>query len=139
MERRRLTAVFIGIAFLLSIWYVNSINTYMTYKDTPVEVKHTYSGVSSGKHSVMQFIAIYQTQDGIIFDRFISPAQFYQYQPGDKVVISLRPYDIRQNTFDNLVKFFGVIVYWAIAGCLGVGCIVIGLWPESKPDPIDKL
>lgn len=139
MEFYRLRLILVGIAFFLSIWYVNSINTYMTYKDTPVEVLQTYSGVSSGKHSLMQFVAVYKTQDGVVFDRFISASQFYKYQPGDKIVISLRPYDIRQNTFDNMVKFFGVIVYWAIAGCLGVGCIVIGLWPSPKPDPIDKL
>ena len=137
--QRRITVVFIGILFFLSIYYVNVNNTYMTYVDTPVEVKQTYSGVSSGKHSVIQFVAILETQDGIVFDRFISAAQYYQYKPGEKVVLSLRPYDVRQNTFDNMVKFFGVIVWWAIAGCLGTACIVIGLWPESKPDPIDKL
>lgn len=132
MLRRRLYLVLTALCLWYSVYVLISANKYMEYRDVPVEVKQIYSGTSSGKHSRMEFIAIYQTQDGFIFDRNISAANFYQLQPGDKVILNLRQYDIQQTWANNAIWFFGALAYSIMAGGLGGGFMVSAFWPDKR-------
>ena len=138
MLSRKLFLVFMACCLWYSVYALVSINKYMTYTDVPVEVKQVYSGVSSGKHSRMEFIAIYQTKDGTIFDRRLSAAQFYQLQPGDKITLELRPYDIKQTGWENAIWFFGAIAYCVVASAFGILLVVLSVWPNwlKEKDPI---
>lgn len=132
MLSRKLFLIFMAGCLFYSVYALISINKYMTFKDVPVEVKQIYSGVGTGKHPRMEFIAIYQTQDGTIFDRYISAAAFYQLKPGDKITLHLRQYDIKQNWGDNAVWFFGALIYYIIASAMGILFLVLAFWPDKR-------
>ncbi|QBZ70830.1 hypothetical protein pETSU_249 [Edwardsiella phage pEt-SU] len=132
MVYRRLFLVFMALCLWYSVYALVSVNKYMTSVDTPVEVKQLYSGTSTGKYSKMEFIAIYQTRDGTIFDRRISASTFYQLKPGDKIMLSIRPFDIRQNWVDNAIWFFGVITYSVIASGVGGIFVVLAFWRSKR-------
>lgn len=132
MLSRKLFLVFMAGCLFYSVYALISVNKYMAFKDVPVEVKQIYSGVGTGKNPRMEFIAIYQTQDGTIFDRNISAANFYQLKPGDKITISIRQYDIRQNWKDNAIWFFGALTYYIIASAAGILFLVLAFWPDTR-------
>lgn len=132
MLSRRLFLILVGLGLWYSAWCLMEANEYMKTKDFPVEVKQIYSGTGSGKYSRMEFIAIYQAQDGTIFDRNISAASFYQLEPGDKVILQLRQYDIRQTWKDNTIWFFGALMYYLVTGVFGAGFIVLAFWPDRR-------
>lgn len=135
MLSRKLFLIFMAGCLFYSVYALISINKYMAFKDVPVEVKQIYSGVGTGKNSRMEFIAIYQTKDGTIFDRNISASTFYQLKPGDKVTINIRQYDIKQNSRDNAIWFFGALAYYVIATVAGIMFVVLAFWPnEEKSD-----
>lgn len=132
MLSRKLFLVFMAGCLFYSVYALISVNKYMAFKDVPVEVKQIYSGVGTGKNPRMEFIAIYRTQDGTIFDRNISAANFYQLKPGDKITISIRQYDIRQNWKDNAIWFFGALAYYIIASAAGILFLVLAFWPDTR-------
>lgn len=132
MMHRRWYLVFMALCLWYSVYCLVNANKYMEFRDVPVEVKQIYSGVGTGKHPRMEFIAIYQTQDGTIFDRNISAAAFYQLKPGDKETINIRQYDIKQNWKDNAIWFFGALAYYIIATAAGIVLLVLAFWPDTR-------
>lgn len=134
MLSRKLFLIFMAGCLFYSVYALISINKYMAFKDVPVEVKQIYSGVGTGKNSRMEFIAIYQTKDGTIFDRHISAAAFYQLKPGDKTTIHIRQYDIQQNWGDNAIWLFGALIYYVIAAAIGCLFLVLAIWPNKKEE-----
>lgn len=131
MLSRKLFLVFMACCLWYSVYCLYSVNKYMKAVDVPVEVKQIYSGTSSGKHSRMEFIAIYQAPDGYIFDRHISAANFYQLQPGDKITLNLRPFDLKQTSWENAVWYFGASFYYLFASAAGIIFVALAFWPRA--------
>ncbi|WVT33184.1 hypothetical protein PS49_80 [Aeromonas phage PS49] len=55
------------------------------------ELVQLYSGTSSGKYSHLEFIAVYEDQNGRRFDREISPAFYSMAQVGSTYDLEVRP------------------------------------------------
>lgn len=55
------------------------------------ELVQLYSGTSSGKYSHLEFIAVYEDQNGRRFDREISPAFYSMAQVGSTYDLEIRP------------------------------------------------
>lgn len=132
MKHRRLKLLFISAALAYSIYLLNSLNTYMAYKDVHVEVMQTYSGTSTGKYGSMEFIVVYRTDDGTFFDRYVSASDYYQLEKGQKLVLNIRPSDIQQNWVKNIIWFFGPIVWWGIAGTFSLVTFLLAVWPDRR-------
>lgn len=82
-----------------------AINDYMHYKDYDVTVVNTLTG-TQGKGSSLSFIAVYELNDGYRFSEYISPEMYSSIEKGDNITVSLRPFDVKQTLFDNIVWFF---------------------------------
>ena len=92
-----------------------AINDYMHYKDYDVTVVNTITG-TQGKGSSFSFIAVYELKDGYRFSEYISPEMYSSIEKGDNITVSLRPFDVKQTWFDNIVWFFGMALVQSICG-----------------------
>lgn len=92
-----------------------AINDYMHYKDYDVTVVNTITG-TQGKGSSLSFIAVYELKDGYRFSEYISPEMYSSIEKGDNITVSLRPFDVKQTWFDNIVWFFGMALVQSICG-----------------------
>ena len=89
------------------------INDYMHYKDYDVTVVNTLTG-TQGKGSSLSFIAVYELNDGYRFSEYISPEMYSSIEKGDNITVSLRPFDVKQTLFDNIVWFFGMVLVQSV-------------------------
>ncbi|QVW08897.1 putative 15.3 kDa protein [Salmonella phage Lv5cm] len=87
----------------------------MHYKDYDVTVVNTITG-TQGKGSSLSFIAVYELKDGYRFSEYISPEMYSSIEKGDNITVSLRPFDVKQTWFDNIVWFFGMALVQSICG-----------------------
>ncbi|EDB5153638.1 hypothetical protein A9J68_09595 [Salmonella enterica subsp. enterica serovar Braenderup] len=90
-----------------------AINDYMHYKDYDVTVVNTLTG-TQGKGSSLSFIAVYELNDGYRFSEYISPEMYSSIEKGDNITVSLRPFDVKQTLFDNIVWFFGMVLVQSV-------------------------
>lgn len=125
--KTRLKWFAVCVASLFIIYIVSLFNTYTTFNQYNLDVKELYSGLSGGKYPRTEFIAVLKTDDGILFDRRISPTLFSQIHKGDKIVLELRPIDIKQTPRDNLIWFFGYIVFVTIFSTIALFSLVFSL------------
>lgn len=109
----RKTSAIIAALILAVVIVFNNANTYMEYTNYNVEVMEIYSGQSSGKYSSLNFIGVFKTDTGIVFDRNISASTYSQLKKGDTITLNLRPFDVKQDTTSNIIWFFGSVVLWA--------------------------
>lgn len=100
-----------------------AINDYMHYKDYDVTVVNTITG-TQGKVSSLSFIAVYELKDGYRFSEYISPEMYSSIEKGDNITVSLRPFDVKQTLFDNIVWFFGMALVQSICGTYIVCSII---------------
>ncbi|YP_010843963.1 thioredoxin [Salmonella phage KM16] len=106
----RIKAAIIALILIAIPLTMNHFNDYMTYQNYDVEVVDVISGMSSGKHSSLEFIAVYELEDGYRFDRNISAATSTQLKPGQEITLELRPFDVKQTTMENIVWSFGGVL-----------------------------
>lgn len=111
----RVKAAIIALILIVIPLTMNQFNDYMTYKNYDVKVIDVISGMSSGKHSSLEFIAVYELEDGYRFDRNISAATSTQLSPGQNVTLELRPFDVKQTAIENTIWFAGGV----LANCAG--------------------
>ncbi|AEV89464.1 putative nrdC.7 [Pseudomonas phage OBP] len=127
MNPSRKFSLSIALFCFFCIWGIGQINPYMEFKTHRVEVFQLYSGTSTGKYSKLEFIAVYKNPEGTVFDQRVSPSEFSQLHVGDKVDISVRQFDIEQTTLDNVVWFFGALLFQATLFTGGVSFLLYGL------------
>jgi flagellar biosynthesis/type III secretory pathway M-ring protein FliF/YscJ len=82
-----------------------------------------YSGQSTGKYSKLQFIIVYKTDKGVIFDENVSAGSYYRLNKGDKLTLERTPFDIKQTPKENLLVFVR-----GIFGIISVMVIFLMLW-----------
>lgn len=118
--RQALTKISIVSLIIFGIIVYN--NDYMVSKDRKCVVldKLTTTG---GYKSSGNFYLILREERGIVFDLIVSPATFSQSKIGDTLYFSLRQQEIKQTPNENLIYFFGVIVF----GVIGFVCLVSAL------------
>lgn len=129
---KRLIYLACALALFASVYGVMRINTYTTPVTRTVEVKQLYAGETGGRHSRMQFIAVFETKDGILFDQPVSASNYYLLQPGDKVTMELTPMSIKQTGRDNAIWFFGAVFYYVAASVTGVALLISACWPSKN-------
>lgn len=105
---------------------VDSFNDYMKYKQYNVTVTQLYSGNSTGKSSTLQFIAVYKTEDNVYFDDYVSASTYSRLSVGDKITLSLRPMDVKQTLWDNIIWFFIAKVLF-ISVLISASMMLIGI------------
>lgn len=113
----RIKAATIAAVLIATPLVMNSYNDYSTYRDYDVKVVDVLSGTSSGKYSRLEFIGIFETKDGVRFDRYLSPTAYTQIKAGDNITLELRPFDVKQTLKENIIWVFGGIA----ANVLGFG------------------
>lgn len=111
---KRLNLLICCLCIVIAYGYY-AINDYMHYKDYDVTVVNTLTG-TQGKGSSLSFIAVYELNDGYRFSEYISPEMYSSIEKGDNITVSLRPFDVKQTWFDNIVWFFGMALVQSICG-----------------------
>ena len=111
---KRLNLLICCLCIVIAYGYY-AINDYMHYKDYDVTVVNTFTG-TQGKGSSLSFIAVYELNDGYRFSEYISPEMYSSIEKGDNITVSLRPFDVKQTWFDNIVWFFGMALVQSICG-----------------------
>jgi hypothetical protein len=105
-----LTLIFSGLSV-----YVVKYNTYMTEVDVPVTFMDRWTRQSCHKsHCSERYVGFFRTEQGITFTRDIGDYMYHRMRLGEKFELTLRPFDIRQNTSDNVWWFFGPPIVWGI-------------------------
>lgn len=105
----RLKASIVAAVMFATPLTMNHFNDYMTSKPYQVTVVDVITGVSSGRYSSTEFIAVYELEDGYRFDERISAAASTYLKKGDKITLELRPMDVKQTNRDNIIWFFGSV------------------------------
>lgn len=108
-----------------------AINDYMHYKDYDVTVVNTLAG-TQGKGSSLSFIAVYELNDGYRFSEYISPEMYSSIEKGDNITVSLRPFDVKQTLFDNIVWFFGMVLVQSVCGAYIVFSIIFCVFSKIE-------
>ena len=103
----------------------------MHYKDYDVTVVNTFTG-TQGKGSSLSFIAVYELEDGYRFSEYISPEMYSSIEKGDNITVSLRPFDVKQTLFDNIVWFFGMVLVQSVCGAYIVFSIIFCVFSKIK-------
>ncbi len=103
----------------------------MHYKDYDVTVVNTLAG-TQGKGSSLSFIAVYELNDGYRFSEYISPEMYSSIEKGDNITVSLRPFDVKQTLFDNIVWFFGMVLVQSVCGAYIVFSIIFCVFSKIE-------
>lgn len=103
----------------------------MHYKDYDVTVVNTLTG-TQGKGSSLSFIAVYELNDGYRFSEYISPEMYSSIEKGDNITVSLRPFDVKQTLFDNIVWFFGMVLVQSVCGAYIVFSIIFCVFSKIE-------
>ncbi|URQ05281.1 hypothetical protein [Escherichia phage vB_EcoM_SCS4] len=119
---KRLNLLICCLCIVIAYGYY-AINDYMHYKDYDVTVVNTLAG-TQGKGSSLSFIAVYELNDGYRFSEYISPEMYSSIEKGDNITVSLRPFDVKQTLFDNIVWFFGMVLVQSVCGAYIVFSII---------------
>lgn len=109
---KRLNLLICCLCIVIAYGYY-AINDYMHYKDYDVTVVNTLTG-TQGKGSSLSFIAVYELNDGYRFSEYISPEMYSSIEKGDNITVSLRPFDVKQTWFDNIIWFFGMVLVQSV-------------------------
>ncbi|AWM12088.1 hypothetical protein KMC17_gp087 [Escherichia phage vB_EcoM_NBG2] len=119
---KRLNLLICCLCIVIAYGYY-AINDYMHYKDYDVTVVNTLTG-TQGKGSSLSFIAVYELNDGYRFSEYISPEMYSSIEKGDNITVSLRPFDVKQTWFDNIIWFFGMVLVQSVCGAYVVCSIL---------------
>lgn len=127
---KRLNLLICCLCIVVAYGYY-AINDYMHYKDYDVTVVNTITG-TQGKGSSLSFIAVYELNDGYRFSEYISPEMYSSIEKGDNITVSLRPFDVKQTLFDNIVWFFGMVLVQSICGTYIVCSIIFRVFGKIE-------
>lgn len=104
------------------------------------EIVQLYSGTSTGKYSHLEFIAVYEDQQGRRFDRNISAAFYSSARVGQTYDLQIRPehiyYEYRSGW--NSAWSFGSFMLYIITYSSAFVFSVIGCLPKSAIDWLNE-
>lgn len=116
--------------------YINQNNDYLTYRDVNVTYIDRHASNSCHKGSCRDNLnGLFRTDEGYFFERPISLYTYSQMRLGEKFPLNLRPMDIKQTSYDNIVWMIGPSILYALSFALS--CLTIYCFFE-KPTPEDK-
>jgi hypothetical protein len=97
-----------------SLMYLPEYNKLKPRDVTIVKLYIEPAGYKQSSHPV----AVYEFSDGLRIDQHISYSYLSQIKEGDKVTISLRDFDIKQNFFSNVFFVFFPILLLSTSGAM---------------------
>lgn len=127
---KRLNLLICCLCVVIAYGYY-AIDDYMHYKDYDVTVVNTITG-TQGKGSSLSFIAVYELKDGYRFSEYISPEMYSSIEKGDNITVSLRPFDVKQTLFDNIVWFFGMVLVQSVCGAYIIFSIIFCVFSKIE-------
>lgn len=71
-------------------------------------------------------------KDGYRFSEYISPEMYSSIEKGDNITVSLRPFDVKQTLFDNIVWFFGMVLVQSVCGAYIVCSILFYIFSKIE-------
>lgn len=104
---------------VMTVLYIN--NDYMSDREYNVKVVHKME--VEGSKGRTKLSVVYELENGLVFDRYVSPSTFYLSRVGQDKVLLLRPFDVRQTRQQNFVYFFLPIVNL----CGFITCLIFSL------------
>ena len=99
---------------LFLIIYVN--NDYMKSKERKCTIVDKLTTSDGYKHSG-NFYLVLKEEQGHVFDIIVSPSTYSQSDVGDIKMFNLRQIDIKQTVKENLIYFFGQVIFGTIGIC----------------------
>ena len=113
----------VGFISLIIFGIIYYNNDYMEFKDRKCVVldKMTTTG---GYKSSGHFYLVLKEERGIVFDLIVSPATFSKSKIGDTKYFNLRQFEIKQTPMNNVIYFFGSVIFGVIAFACLIGGIV---------------
>lgn len=127
MKMKRKTALYLSLIIYFVMFVLYSQNTYLLTRPYSVEVIQKYSGVGGGKYSKLEFIVVYKTKDGIVFDRNESASEYSQLSVGDQVIKELRPFDVNSTFWKNVFCFFFYLLAMSAGFAVGTTFLLAAL------------
>ena len=129
---------YLKLAALSLIMLVGAIflarNDYMSYRDFNVVVDAKEMIPGSYKSSGYPVISYWAPEQAIKFDQRVTVGTYSGSSIGDKHVINIRPFDMKQTPMQNLLYFFLPVLLGSIGFFSGVAC-VIGFISSSPKKP----
>jgi hypothetical protein len=111
-----------GIITIIVFGIIRLNNDYMDFKTRKCVVLNKLT-TSGGYKSSGDFYLVLKEEKGIIFDLIVCPSTFSQSKVGDTKFFNLRDFDIKQTPKNNLLYFFGEVIF----GTVGFVFIVAGM------------
>jgi len=100
----------ISIVIMCFITYNFFNNDYMTHKDRNCVVLDKIQSNGGYKYPG-NFYLILKEERGIVFDIIVDAATYTQSKIGQNITFSLRQHDIKQTQKENILYFFGPILF----------------------------
>lgn len=129
-------ALAIAALIALTTWLFIS-NEYMTYRQVQVQVEDKMLlQDSKGRERP---VVVYKRADGQIFDREVSVGTWMASLPGQTKTLSIREFDMRQSTWENVRYFFLPVIMLSITGTYLI--MFLGGWalfPTRKETDVQK-
>ena len=117
-------SVFIlGVVSLIIFTIIQANNDYLEYKVVNCTVIDKLQSSGSYKHHGY-FYLVLRDERGVNFDLIVSPATYSQASVNEHISFNLREMDIQQSFKNNLIYFFGSVVFCVI----GFVCFFAGLF-----------
>jgi len=106
-------ALAIASLIVLTAWLFIS-NEYMTFRQVQVEVEDKM--MLQGSKGRERPIVVYKRADGVQFDREVSVGTWMASLPGQRKTLSIREFDMRQSTWENVRYFFLPVITLSVTG-----------------------
>lgn len=110
-----------GVLLVSITVYLWETDSYGKFRDVEVTVVDRLA--SQGRYSATFYLIVENDEYGR-FDIPVRPTLYQTAKNGEKLVFNLRPFDIRQTPYNNMVYVFGQIIIWILLAFYIVGCIV---------------
>lgn len=101
---------FLGLLLLNAALWLN--NPYTTGKD--YELTLVSKTLMAGRHSSTPY-GLFKMQSGETFTTPISIKTYMSVEPGQRAVLSLRPFDVKQTFWQNLLLLFVPVVFSSVS------------------------
>lgn len=109
----KLVWAWIVTVLMCVVAYKYATNEYMTERPFNITV-YDKMKVDSSKGRV-NLAVVYETDNGVFFDRYVSPSTYATSHVGESYALMLRPFDVKQTRWQNALYFVGPVVFGAIS------------------------
>lgn len=120
------------VVIILVVLWASTIaalqNDYMTFAmaEYPVVAKIP---------DARNFYLVLRSEEGERFSVSVGPATYTGVEVGGRVSMSLRPFDVRQTFWQNLLLFFGPVLVASVTFAFSVYCLACVLLPILRRAP----